>query len=242
MRLAIDTRAGLAGDIMAAGLIGLGAPASKVCGAMESAGRCLGRVRVSHSAEGGVERMRVEVPGMPDHLHAGEARSILLTTLSGSGVPEPWAGMGMRALDALVEAEAHVHSHHPALKAHFHGAEPVLHEASDIVIDLMGMAAGMMALGISEVVYVSHVNVGSGKVRFSHGELEVPTPATRRILDGHGIRWACSDLGMEAATPTGAAILAGCRARRVDVVPQAERAALAGGTRPLPPVWFGLAD
>jgi hypothetical protein len=241
MRVVIDTRDGLAGDIVAAGLIGLGAPAGKVCGAMEAAGRCLGRVRVTHSAEGGVNRLAIQVPDMPDHLHAGDARAMLLTTLSGSGIPSPWSDMGLRALEALMEAEARVHSSHPAFKGHWQG-EPVLHEASDIVIDILGMASGLAALGVDSVEYVGHVNVGSGKVTFSHGVLDVPTPATRMILDSHAIRWARSELGTEAATPTGAALLAGCRARRVEAMPQCEAAALAGGTRPLPPVAFCLAD
>ncbi|MBA3046249.1 MAG: LarC family nickel insertion protein [Candidatus Thermoplasmatota archaeon] len=238
MDLLIDTRNGLSGDIMAAGLIGLGADTDTVTGAMIFAGNLIGKTHVSHNVTDGVNRLDISIKERPDHLHADRARKYLLTALAESGIREPWHGIGTRVLNVLIEAESHVHSHHPSLKSHFHGHETVLHEASDIIIDIMGMVAGMQVLNVRSLEYLEYVNVGSGTVTFSHGTLEVPTPATRHILETHGIPWKNSEYGMEMATPTGASMLAGCNAIRISTEPPEFRKALAGGTRPLPPVTF----
>ena len=239
MRLLVDTRNGLAGDIMAAGLIGLGAPSDRITNAMEAAGNLIDRTEVSHSFKAGIHRLGVDFAS-PGHLHASEAKRILGRALIKNSVPAPWDETALRVLDVMTEAEGHVHSTHHLLKQHYHGHEPVLHEASDIIIDIAGMAVGMSELGITSVEYLDFVNVGSGCVKFSHGNLDVPTPATRHILDHYGIAWKTSDSGMESTTPTGASILAGCGAVRLPAEPSYSRKALAGGTRPLPPVAFIL--
>ena len=107
-------------------------------------------------------------------------------------------------------------------------------------MDIAGLVAGLEALDIRAVEYMGHVNVGGGKITFSHGTLDVPAPATRHILETQGIPWRNSVEGMEMATPTGAAILAGCGASKAVQVPTDARKALAGGTRPLPPIMFML--
>ncbi len=241
MRLVIDTRAGLAGDIVVAGLIGLGADPDRVCGAMEAAGNLLGPTRVRHAPESGINRLSIQFT-QPGHLSAAEAGDVLDMALDTAGLIRPWSGIALNILTVLTEAEAHVHSVHPVLRRHCHGSEAVLHEASDIVMDVLGTAAGLAELGITAVEYIGPVGVGSGTVRFSHGILDVPTPATRFILEKHGIPWKNTQTGMEAATPTGAAILAGCGAVRAHETPKYFRKAMAGGTRPLPPLTFFLTD
>ncbi len=242
MEFLIDTRNGLAGDIVAAGLIGLGAPSEKMTAAMESAGNMLGKCKVTHEETDGMHRLNIMLEERAGHLHASDARQILNSALRENQIPEPWDAMSRSVLEALIAAETHVHSHHPFLKSHFHGHEAALHEAADIIIDIMGMATGMQKLDVQVMKYLDYVNVGNGTVNFSHGTLEVPTPATRRILDENGIPWRNSPSGMEMATPTGAAILAGCRAKRSKSEPKHGKIALARGTRPLPPVRFFLLE
>jgi uncharacterized protein (DUF111 family) len=242
MKLIIDTRNGIAGDILCAGLIGLGADSGIVTGAMEIAGNLMGGARVTHGCTGSVHRIHVDIMRKPDHLHASQARNFLNSAIIESGMTGHWQETASRVLEILAEAESYVHAHHPALKGHFHGHEAMLHEASDIILDIMGMAAGLRALDIHSVEYLDYVNVGSGKVTFSHGTLEVPTPATRHILEKHAIAWKMSDSGLEMATPTGASILAGCGASRILSEPLKCNKILAGGTRPLPPVAFMLGN
>ena len=94
--------------------------------------------------------------------------------------------------------------------------EAILHEAQDILMDIAGFVTGLKEFGIGKVRFIDHVNVGSGTISFSHGTFEVPAPATRYILDNHDIPWKKSnEYRSEMATPTGASILAGCKAQQV---------------------------
>lgn len=97
---------------------------------------------------------------------------------------------------------------HPAGQA-------LLHEAQDILCDITGFVTGLHLLDIRSVGYIDHVTVGGGTVSFSHGTFAVPAPATRHLLESHGIRWKPSeDRHREMATPTGVSLLAGCKAIR----------------------------
>ena len=69
-----------------------------------------------------------------------------------------------------------------------HGSDPLdvaFHEvgALDAIADVVGVAAGFVALGLDEVV-VSPVAVGSGEVRGAHGTMPVPPPAVAELLRG----------------------------------------------------------
>ncbi|HIC87859.1 MAG TPA: tRNA (N6-threonylcarbamoyladenosine(37)-N6)-methyltransferase TrmO [Anaerolineae bacterium] len=90
---------------------------------------------------------------------------------------------------------------------------PALHEAQDILIDLVGAAWGLQALGVdlTRVVCLSPVQVGGGWVDSSHGRLPVPAPATAAILRRYAIPFAPGPVEAELLTPTGAAILAALR-------------------------------
>lgn len=87
--------------------------------------------------------------------------------------------------------------------------EAFLHEAQDIVIDIMGAVAGMQLLDIEPCAeLLAPVSVGGGHVHFSHGILPVPAPATSIIIEQYGLKWKKGPLEKELFTPTGAAILA----------------------------------
>jgi uncharacterized protein (DUF111 family) len=102
----------------------------------------------------------------------------------------------------------HEHAPHDH-EYHDHEEEAFLHEAQDIVIDIMGAVVGMQLLGIEpEAELTAPVSVGGGHVHFSHGTLPVPAPATSIILEQYGIQWEKGPIEKELFTPTGAAILA----------------------------------
>ncbi len=105
----------------------------------------------------------------------------------------------LRIFTRVAEAEAEVHNR-SVEEVHFHEVGAV-----DSIIDIVGAAICLDALGI-EKIFVSDVEVGSGKVRCQHGILPVPAPATVKLLKGFNIHHGGVDF--EATTPTGAAILA----------------------------------
>lgn len=141
-------------------------------------------------------------------------------------------------------AHGHGHHHH-----HQHGEkeETFLHEAQDIVIDIMGAVVGMQQLGIEpEAELTGPVSVGGGHVHCSHGKLSIPAPATTVIMRDHGIQWKKGPVEKELFTPTGAAIMAALKGKVNPSVKIAEAdiksRGQARGTRmlPIPPLEFIL--
>ncbi len=104
----------------------------------------------------------------------------------------------IRAFTLLAEAEARVHGV-PIEQVHFHEVG-----AADTIVDIVGVAAGIDALGIERIT-ASPVAIGSGTIECSHGTLPVPAPATAALLEGVAV----CDGGIvgELTTPTGAALL-----------------------------------
>ncbi len=98
----------------------------------------------------------------------------------------------------LAEAEAAVHG---TLidEIHFHEVG-----ALDAMIDVAGAVSALELMGIEKVVS-SPVNLGSGMVGSSHGQIPVPVPAVPELLKGKPVYSAGPQ--KELTTPTGAAIL-----------------------------------
>ena len=84
-----------------------------------------------------------------------------------------------------------------------------LHEvgAVDAIVDVVGIAAALEALGIDEFV-ASPVATGRGTIDAAHGSLPNPAPAVARLLASHGVPVIGIDTDLELATPTGVAALA----------------------------------
>jgi uncharacterized protein (TIGR00299 family) protein len=104
--------------------------------------------------------------------------------------------------------------------------------AADSIADIVGAVVGFDLLAVEELV-VSPVAVGSGTVTIAHGTTSVPAPATAELL--RGIPIAGSDIPMELATPTGAALLA-VLADRFGPLPSmtVEQIGYGAGTRDVP--------
>lgn len=105
----------------------------------------------------------------------------------------------LRIFTMLAEAEGRVHG--IATEAvHFHEVGAV-----DSIVDIVGTAFGLHALGI-EKVYASALPMGKGFVPSRHGILPIPAPATVELMKGLQVRLEDGDA--EMVTPTGAAIIA----------------------------------
>ncbi len=94
---------------------------------------------------------------------------------------------------------------------HTHPGGGLLHEAQDILLDVVGAAWALqhLAVEVSRVTCIAPVRIGGGQTPLtSHGRLTVPAPATRAILEEYEIPYAAGPVDAELLTPTGAAILA----------------------------------
>ena len=249
---------GMAGDMFSAALIALGAPADLITGVMARTARMLGDARIQAETiptpEGPGQRLQVDLSANHDHLHEGRARELLEAAIAAEHLDKPYADFARRALEVLITAEREAHAHHPALQGmahhhhhhhhghddahthasgheHDHGQEAVLHEAQDILLDVMGAAAGLqfLAVDMQEVRCFMPVAVGGGIIRFSHGEMAAPAPATEAILKHHRIPHVAGPVDVELLTPTGAALLAALHPIWVCREPLPEERVLARG-------------
>ncbi len=201
----IYPRTGLAGDMLVAGLSAAGGHAQRERGEVLSyAGGRLGRCSVAVIDAGVVEgaparRLDIDLEADLPGLGAGRARTLMEQLIVDLGIDRPRAALVRGGLEGLLTAEA---------AAHGDVADPHLHEAQDILIDLAGAAWCLQRLGVDTVRCGAPVPAGGGTVRCSHGVLDVPAPATARLLDTHEIPWAAGPVMTELLTPTGAALLA----------------------------------
>ncbi len=260
MKLIIDTRNGIAGDITCAGLIALGANPITVVEAMEFAGNRIGSAQIVPVFLKGNVSLDVQLNPHQDQLTETHAKEHLRTIMDELNFKSHLFQMGESILKTLCQAEKHVHSTDPRLKhmlkGHHHHLrhhtdradklEAILHETQDILCDITGFLIGIRELHVDQILYREYVNVGSGTIRFSHGTFPVPAPATKYILDMHHIPWLTSpDYSLEMTTPTGASILAGSNAEKLIDITRftVVKQTAASGTRlGLPPVPFYLGE
>ena len=97
-------------------------------------------------------------------------------------------------------------------EAEVHGIEPkdvCFHsfKASDEIIDIIAIAYALDYLKLNEVV-VSPLYEGSGIIRYQHGFIPVPSPATLNIIKSHNLNLHLTSIAGELVTPTGAAAVA----------------------------------
>lgn len=222
MKLLIDPAGGMAGDMFMAALISAGADAKLVKNAILAAGKKLGTARADIDlTPDGSTRIHIQLKSHRHHLSQDEAIRYLNELFVDFGIDRKYSRFGMKILQVLLQAEKKAHRQYhitlddphlplqPGSHRHKHHEVTLLHEAQDIVIDIIGAVVGSQNLGIDPRAFLSNpVSVGSGTIHFSHGTFGVPAPATRVILETHHIEWKAGPIDKELCTPTGAAILA----------------------------------
>ena len=223
MKFLIDPRGGISGDMFAAALISAGADKKLTTSAMEAAASKLGTGRVDFNRlQDGATQAEITLESRRRHLEEAEARTFLGELFEKHRILDPYRSFGQAILENLLNGEKTAHSKYnihindPELNhGHHHHPRPditFLHEAQDIIIDIIGAVVGLSDLKLPVVACLLHpVGVGGGTVTFSHGTLPVPAPATRILLEKHGIPWSKGPIEKELCTPTGAAILSALR-------------------------------
>jgi len=240
MKMVIDTSGGIAGDMFTAALISAGANFELIRAAMLKAASKLGSARVDiRQTTDGSNQLNIQLKSDRNHLHGSEAKHILIELFYEFDITEKYRAFGLTATEILLKAEikahrdfnivikedtghSHHHAHHHSHNqnhghTHKDEEESFLHEAQDIVIDIIGAVLGMQDLGIDpEAQLLAPVSVGGGSVDCSHGILPVPAPATQVILKRYDIEWQAGPIDVELATPTGISILAALGVKKHD--------------------------
>jgi len=115
----------------------------------------------------------------------------------------------------LLRAEAKLHSS-TVEEVHLHETG-----SADTLADIIGVATALESLGFfKENIEVCSlpVCVGKGKVKTSHGNLSVPTPATLEILVTKNFPFEGTNVEEELSTPTGVSLLTNI-AKPVEIYP-----------------------
>jgi pyridinium-3,5-bisthiocarboxylic acid mononucleotide nickel chelatase len=199
--LYVDVIGGAAGDMLLAALLDAGAPLEPVQAAIDEVLDGRYRIRIEPVRRGGFSARLLRVEPEPEAT-ADRGLDDLLRTLD-RAVLDPWIRERTRSiLRRLAHAEARVHGLDEAeLAAHAVGDD-------DTLIDVVGVAAALDALG-ADLVFVSSIPLQGGGAVVSglrdHPDVPLPAPATLELLRGFAIRGEGSG---ETVTPTGAAILA----------------------------------
>lgn len=194
--LAVDARYGAAGDMFLGALVDLGADLTVAQRALDTVYPGLLHLESAVVDRCGEESTKVTVvelqSSQQSRLWADIEETILSSALDGR-VKE----FSYKVFDLLAQAEADAHQV-PISEVHFHEIGAV-----DSIADIIGTAALLDSLDISQL-WCTHLEVGSGEVESNHGTLEIPAPATARIIEGSSYS---ATLKGEALTPTGAAII-----------------------------------
>ncbi len=204
----VDCPTGLAGDMLLAALLDLGVAEEQLHQPLAQLGLA-GRYRLHHeeATSGGLRGRRLRVQPLepdPPHRRWLELRALLQQAPLAPALAE----RALAVFGLLAEAEAAVHGLHPH-QVHFHEVGAI-----DALVDVVGVCAGLQALGVKQLV-CTVPPAGHGRVRAAHGPLPLPAPAVLEIARRHAIPLAdSSDFpAAELTTPTGLALMA-CWAER----------------------------
>ncbi|TLX77177.1 LarC family nickel insertion protein [Labilibacter sediminis] len=261
MNLLLNPSGGIAGDMFAGALISAGADEKVMLDAMSLAASKIGEAKIwVEKTEDGACRLKMEMHHNHGHLAASKARVILSELLIELSIVDPYISFARDVLEILIAAEKQAHSENTFLTDHHHhhthdhrhhhhhheNEEAWLHEAQDIIIDIIGATVGMQLLKApTTAALIKPVSLGGGRIKFSHGEMSVPAPATKIITEKFGIITAMGPIDVELCTPTGSAILAALKADVLTAFDEDENNSVKGHSRgskdlPIPPLTIYL--
>lgn len=191
----LNPASGLAGDMFLAGLLDAGAPVDAVRDAVASTGLTGWELHVERVVDHGLAATRADVR-VTDEATSRPAAELI--DMAAAARPAPVAAVAVRALELIATTEARLHDASPgAVHLHELGGH-------DTVVDVVGVAAALHALGVDDV-HCAPLPLGTGTVRTAHGVLPCPAPATLALLAGAVT--VGSDLPGETVTPTAAALV-----------------------------------
>jgi len=199
MRIAhFDCFSGISGDMVLGACVDAGLPLNTLRGEVKKLGLKGYTIAATREARHHVAGTRMRCRVSKNVTQPSRTLKAILRLIESSTLSRRVKTDAAAIFSRLGEAEAAVHNM-PVEKIHFHEVGAV-----DSILDIVGAAVAMEALGIERVTS-SALPLGSGTVTISHGTIPVPVPATVRLLKGVPVYE--SGIEQELVTPTGAAIL-----------------------------------
>lgn len=196
--LHLEPVGGIAGDMLCAALIDLGAELAPIQDALASLpvdGLTVSTTRVTRGPFAAVH-FQVDVAS-EDHPH--RTWRTIRAMLNAANLPVRARQRALSVFGKLAEAEATVHGT-TVDEVHFHEVG-----AWDSIADIVGVCLALDALDI-ETIVSTPPPLSTGQIQSAHGVMALPAPATMKLLEGWPVR--TGPAGRECTTPTGAAFLA----------------------------------
>ncbi len=197
----LDMPSGISGDMFLGCLIDAGWPLAALRATIEQMAlpASLWSVQAESVMRGALRATLVNVSTAEgdQQRHLSDVREII----QAGKLPEAVQNRAIAVFTRLAQAEAGVHGS-TVEEIHFHEVG-----ALDAIIDIVGVCAGLHALGI-ERLYASGVPLGEGWTMTAHGRVPLPAPATLSLLAAAQAPTRPAPGTGELVTPTGAALLA----------------------------------
>jgi len=207
--LLIDCQAsGVAGDMILAALIDLGANVDKVVNAIKSLetpeyGYGKINIMINQVMRGEFKASQIDVTSeSASKKHGNEIIDIVEKAADNLALSAKAKQFVSNVIHAIVGVEADLH------KTSFDDAH--LHEVAlvDTAAEILGVAVALEDLNLFEAkIFSTPVAVGGGTFKFSHGIVSAPAPATLAILQSKNFPFQGGPIEAELATPTGVSIL-----------------------------------
>jgi len=194
--LHLDPIGGVAGDMMLAALVDLGAPAEALTTLPKRLGLDGVRVTVERVSKHQISasHVRVQVAANAGHRHLGHIRKLI----EAADLPQTVRENSRHVFERLAAAEARVHDSDPE-KVHFHEVG-----ADDALVDIIGACLLLDGLHADRIT-CGALPVRRGVTRAAHGAVPLPAPAVMYLAEGWPLIWL--DGEGEMVTPTGAALV-----------------------------------
>ena len=195
--LVLDPVGGIAGDMLIAALLHLGAPRAALDEGLRRLGLADAAIDVREVEVSGIRALHVTVR-TPAEPHPHRPWREIRDRIAKARLPPRAEALAQSAFARLAAAEGRIHGVAEE-DVEFHEVGAV-----DSIVDVVGAALLVDALGAERILSLPPPS-GSGTARTAHGLIPVPAPATLEVLRGRTLR--PSGPG-ERTTPTGAAIVA----------------------------------
>ncbi len=211
----LDCPTGLAGNMLLAALLDLGLPQEVVAAPLAALGlEGRYRLRIEERRSAGLRGLHLAVEALEPQPHH-RPWGVLRGQLQAAPLDPALQQKVLAVFGLLAEAEAAVHGH-AAEAVEFHEVGAI-----DALVDIVGVCAGLLHLGVEQLV-CGVPPAGHGRVVTAHGALPLPAPAVLEIARSRGLPLASSEgfPAGELTTPTGMA-LAACWADRFGPSPAA---------------------
>ena len=196
MHLHLHSNSGISGDMLVGGFLDLGLPLTLLQDHLEKLNIEGWKISQKSVEKLGVSAIQFVVvyEDQNHHRHLTD----ILEILANSKLSLKAKSIAEDLFQSLGHAESSVHQV-PIEEVHFHEVGAI-----DTIIDIVSIAIALEYFEI-ESVSSSTIVEGVGKVRFSHGECDLPVPAVRKLLGD--IPLLRIPVTSELVTPTGAVFL-----------------------------------